>query len=324
MTLFSKRYQQALIDKSVVVATMPARARQRVWMAMNQFNQSWDTVDETNWQSYTSYVAETETLLEREYGEPQLVAYQGAGDQRGPVDFETFIHRCRPSQFLDIVEAYYGELEPGQGREHFEREANRIFQEEGIGWRMSGGQVFQLDSEFLNAEVLARTQELLGAHGYAGALDEFLDARGELTAGETREAIAKAQAAMESAMKTILGAKSGNAKQLIGQLGDAGFFDDLPPETRAAFQEQVLMCLPTLGNRLGRHGQGAEVVEVPRHYAELAVHVAGSFIRYLVERHLVLQEQLDPEPTLGDDLDLTPVAFAGDDFPAPADDDIPF
>ncbi len=59
MTLFSKRYERALFDKRLVVGTVPSRARQRVWMAMELFNAWWDTTDATNWwQSQTSTVDE--------------------------------------------------------------------------------------------------------------------------------------------------------------------------------------------------------------------------------------------------------------------------
>jgi hypothetical protein len=73
------------------------------------------------------------------------------------------------------------------------------------------------------------------------------------------------------------------------------------------------MALPFMGNRLGRHGQGEEVVEVPRHYAEFALHLSGSLIRLLVERHVGLQ------PTVADALTAQAAEFSSS-----ADDDIPF
>lgn len=305
------------MDKSLIVGTVPARARLRIWKTMQRLNGWWDTVSDTGWQSQTSHIDEVAEFLKQEYGASDLVAYTGDGNERAAVDLETFVQRCYPSQLLDVVEAFHGQLEPEAGRGTFEQEANRILREENLGWRMSAGELFKLDSEFLEAEVLARTEELLQANGYAGALDEFREARNDLTAGETREAIAKAQAAFESTMKTILKVSSGSASQLIRQLGDNGFYDDLPEDTRAAFPEQVLMSLPTLGNKLGRHGQGVDVVDVPRHYAELAVHLAGSYIRYLVERELELRPPPEPPPP-------GPPSRT-DDFPAAAlDDDIPF
>lgn len=118
-------------------------------------------------------------------------------------------------------------------------------------------------------------------------------------------------------MKTILGVSEGSAASLIRALVEKDFFGDLPANTQAAaFGEAVLLALPFIGNRLGRHGQGEEIVEVPRNYGELALHVAGSFIRLLVERHIEL------EPPLGKI--VVPAEASADFGSASADDDIPF
>lgn len=44
------------------------------------------------------------------------------------------------------------------------------------------------------------------------------------------------------------------------------------------------MTLPALRNKLGGHGQGTDIVEVPRSIAELAVYLAGAFIVFLAGR----------------------------------------
>ena len=315
MTLFSKRYEQAIFSKRLVVGTVPARARARAWMTMDELNEWRDEVDSTGWQSQTCNLEDTEGFLKREYGAPDLIAFVGDGSDRGVVSFDVFTKRCYPSQFMDVIEVYFSQLGADGKGAKFQQEINRILREENVAWRMSDGEVFKLDSEFLDIEVLARTEELLKENAYKGALDEFREARNDLTAGETREAIAKAQAAFESTMKTILEVSSGTAAELIRGLGDRGFFEDLPEETRAAFGEQVLKSLPTMGNRLGRHGQGADVVEVPRHYAELAVHLAGTFIHYLVERELEIHPPPEPAP---------PEAATSEPYFGPSDDDIPF
>lgn len=67
------------------------------------------------------------------------------------------------------------------------------------------------------------------------------------------------------------------------------------------------MCLPFLRNRLGGHGQGEAVVEVPRTYAELAVHLAGSLLQFCVKRALELkatpsQRKVPPTPAADDEI----------------------
>lgn len=319
MTLFSKRYDRALAQEKLVLCVFSQRVRNRVWQAMNALDDYW----EVGYNEYTSYLDEAAAFLRSEYGVDQLEAYKGEDESRGAVAFKDFVGRCWKKQFLDAIEAFYARINE-ERRGTFQREVNRIFIEERVPWRMADGEFFQLDSEFLEAELLARTEALLDKSGFEGALDELREARNDLTAGDAKGVIAHAQQAFESTMKTILGVSDGNASSLIRALADRGFFDDLPAQTRAAFGESVLMGLPFMGNRLGRHGQGARVVDVPRHYGELAVHLAGSFIRLLVERHVELTDARVQAEVPTDDF---PVAAAANDFDFPAaaaDDDIPF
>ena len=66
------------------------------------------------------------------------------------------------------------------------------------------------------------------------------------------------------------------------------------------------MCLPFLRNRLAGHGQGEIVIEVPRGYAELAVHLCGSLIQFCVKRALELKatpaQRRPPTPEVDDDI----------------------
>jgi hypothetical protein len=76
-------------------------------------------------------------------------------------------------------------------------------------------------------------------------------------------------------MKTILGTEAGSASTLVRKMKEEGYLDDLPESVRSSVSQGVLMSLPTLRNKLGGHGQGEEVVSVPRPYAELAVGLAA-------------------------------------------------
>jgi hypothetical protein len=48
------------------------------------------------------------------------------------------------------------------------------------------------------------------------------------------------------------------------------------------------------GNRLGRHGQGEDVIEVPKDYARLAIEIAAAFLNFITAR---LENQAEPEIT---------------------------
>ena len=102
--------------------------------------------------------------------------------------------------------------------------------------------------------------------------------------GDTKGAIVNACKAFESTLKTALGREDGNARDLLQVFVDRGYCDDVPQGVRAGFRDQVLQALPFLRNKLGGHGQGSGVVEVPKAYGELAVHLAGSFMQFVINR----------------------------------------
>lgn len=135
--------------------------------------------------------------------------------------------------------------------------------------------MFEVDSQFLEAYVVARSYELLKAEGFEGALDELNQARNGLAADNVEGAIHNSCKSLESALKAIVRAEAGSASVLIRQLGDIGFYDGLPDDVARSFGEQVLMALPFMRNRLGGHGQGSVIVDEPRVYDELAVHLAA-------------------------------------------------
>lgn len=122
------------------------------------------------------------------------------------------------------------------------------------------------------------------------------------------DAIFYAAKSLESMMKVLTGIEHANADRLIREMLAQGYFDDLPEGARSSFGEQVLKTLPSLRNRLGGHGQGAAVVQIPQAYGELAVQLAAAFHNFLVTKHLQRQS---PEPpkvqhAITDDFDDVP------------------
>ena len=75
----------------------------------------------------------------------------------------------------------------------------------------------------------------------------------------------------ESVMKVMTGLQHASADQLIKAMLNGGYFDDLPETIRSGFAEQVMKTLPFLRNKLAGHRQGADVVNVPVIYGELAM-----------------------------------------------------
>ena len=127
-----------------------------------------------------------------------------------------------------------------------------------------------------------------------------------------REAIWFSGCSFESSLKTAVMASTGQAKELVQQFSAAGFMDDIPADKAKALVKVTLLGLAVLRNELGGHGQGQNVVMVPRAYGELAVHLAASLNYFVAQQWLrknppPLVDQPAPEVDLG-----------------PPDDGIPF
>lgn len=285
MAVFSKVYRDALKEKRLHVS-LTRVLRRRLWKTMQYLNQdySYHPTPGDNWMTHTSVLDQVPEILKREYGADQLFAYDD-DNKFVPAEDERLVTHGTAAQVLDWVQVFLehlGKIDSNSLRSAT-REINRVFEEESSVWRFIGDSFVKIDSNFAG-EILRSTNDLLDGAGYAGAQAEFREAQTDLSAGDTKGAIRNACSAFESAMKTLLGEEKGTANDLAKRLKDEGYLDDLPESVRSSFAPQVLMALPFLGNRLGRHGQGATVVEVPQCYAELAVHLSGAFISFCIHK----------------------------------------
>jgi hypothetical protein len=298
---FSKRHPKAILVDRTIKISISKRLRRRIWLTLKYHDDDFLTEDTSGFRSYTSFLGELPPKLPRTYGTTELQAF-GPSDQRVAVDLEGFVMGTYPTQVLDVLEFFYDQVDRDRALA-VQGEINNAFEEEGCPWRMADGQFFQVDSQFLLQQVVARTHELLAAEGFQGALDEFREARNDLQAGDYKGAVHNACKSFESVLKTILCRDTGSASTLIRELPDSGFFSDIPEAAARAFGDQVLMALPFLRNRLGGHGQGDAVLTVPRPYSELAVHLAATFILFATNKHLQRQPR-QPEqavPPITDD-----------------------
>jgi hypothetical protein len=286
MSLFSKRHRRALVIEKTLKVSVPGCLRRRVWLVLQEFDFSYHKRPNPydTWTENTSVLTEVEAELRKAYGTHELEAFDSA-NRRGTVNLQGFIEGCYPSQVLDALESAYSLLELEHGV-RLQREINSAFREEGCPWLMTDGAFFRVDSEFLASQVLDRSQELMRAEGFLGALDEFTEARNDLVAGDGKGAIHNACKSFESTLKTVLGVDEGNASKLLERIEGSGVLDEVPLTARKAISTSVLMALPTLRNKLGGHGQGSDRIDVPSHYAALAVHLAGAFSLFVISSHL--------------------------------------
>jgi len=279
MRIFTNRYFKAIVEKKLIVV-IPGRLRRRLHLFLKEMNQRFQIESEIGWNSWTDSFTETISNLKLAYGERELQVKLSDGS-RGSVDtLGAFLDGCYPNQVLDIIEAF---SEFAQDLTSFTDSVNEMFEDCDCPWRLDDREFFAVDQSFFGLRVSEHAELNLRSKAFYGACAEFREARQDLLAGDTKGCISNSQKALESVLKTILQLESGNASTLIRKFVHAGFIDDLPNEFRTSFSDQVMMTVPSLGNRLGRHGQGKNHIEIPISYAQLTLEITAAFLNFLVK-----------------------------------------
>jgi hypothetical protein len=288
LALFSQRYFRALEQQTLTVE-IPDVARRKLWTWLGANNEAVYIQRDPNdrWISNSSILEETEYDLLVEQGWDKI---PGAPAQQGGNPFQNLRHLVLNGEapfVFDTMELAGRRMEPAI-KEAFRQKTNQIFELHGCPWRMSDGEFFKLDGDFVGARLASTAHDALAANHFAGATDEYAKARQYLATGEIREAIYFAGHSFESVLKVLAGPGSehANADRLLKDLSAQGYFDDLPDSVRAGFTDQVLKALPFLRNKLGGHGQGAAVVTIPVAYGDLAVQLAAVLHNFLVSKLL--------------------------------------
>jgi len=306
---FSKLHAKALREKRLSL-NLSSRLRNRLWQLLREYNDSIGVQRDPNdrWIDNSDIATELVPKLHRAYGIESL-EISGSKEEKVTVDLQGFIAGCAPEQVYDVVQLWYDDL-PRDRQRSLQQEINLVLEEESCPWCFCDRDFFQVDSKFLEERIQAQVHELLNAQGHYGAMQEFVEARNDFSAGDFKGTILNACKAYESTMKSILARDSGAADDLIRGLDKAGILDDLPTKLRRPFQTKVLQTVPFMRNELAGHGQGQAVLPVSRELAELCLHVSGSLILFCVRRHLVLNPPEKPTVNAS---------------PAPVEDDnIPF
>ena len=180
-----------------------------------------------------------------------------------------------------------------------------------LPWLLSDGVIFQVDSECM-ADVLGCASRLIRMSGFEGANQEFQEARSNLDSGDYKGAIHRANLALESTMKAVLGIEKERPGRLIREMIDSGKIPSYYNDFMQNF-EQMLRTVNIARNeeKGAGHGQGAEVVQVSRHLAELVLNFCGSLVVFLVNHHIDGTPKPEPEPVQESEKTIS-------------DDDIPF
>jgi hypothetical protein len=181
-----------------------------------------------------------------------------------------------------------------QGADDAIDELNARFLSHGVGYQFSKdeGRIVRVDSEHLHKDAVEPAMRLLAAPGFEGPAQEFADAHQQHRAGNAKDALTAAVRAFESTMKAICDARGwtydknkATAKPLLDVLFAKGL---IPPDLEAHFgglRAALESGLPTIANRMARHGQGSKVKTVDDHIVAFGMHLCAAAIVFLVEAH---------------------------------------
>ncbi len=272
---FTKRHADDLKSKRIK-PYLPSKLRvsiRRILSNYSKWGGDWDEINET--------FIEVEAILQTFYGEEELHAYDSEG-KLVPTDLNGLIASGYPARVLDLIEVF---CDGAENPLECEKELNSVFEIHNSPWRVVNATVYLIDSDYLQNEVIAKTQNLLREHSVFGALEEFTDAISSLTGGRTKDAVVYAHKSVESIMKTCLETeKHLTFGKLLDKLIKSGIIPKYYEEFLVHFEKLALGAVKERNLPGAGHGQGQEATEVSKTLAEFAVNLAGTINLFLIRR----------------------------------------
>jgi hypothetical protein len=284
-TLFSERHDKALRNKLIKIS-LRMELRRSLLRLFNRYSVWGGYGNEENF----SFQKVASAFLDRRGW--QILQWWNGKAMQPASDFNDFIEKGTPHHVLDAIELFKQELDYKEVPS-FVTELNLLFEIHHSNIRYFRGEFYLIDSAFLESEVLSQAQNLLDSSNFEGALEEFLDARSAYLEKDFKRSILMANHAFESTMKAILGIQK-RTGELIKKVCRDGHLPSYYEGFLENFQE-FLNIVPTTRSNEAGHGQGKDVTTVPAPLAELALHLSGSLIVFLIKRHMEIspQESID-------------------------------
>jgi AbiJ N-terminal domain 4 len=252
-------------------------------------------------QVFSTYESIVQTLC-REYGVFSLQERTYGWDHVQELA-NYFLEATDPEKILDIIEltfncidtftrsySYLHRSDADQRANDAIEELNQRFKEHGLGYQYCDSEIIRVDSEFVHAEIVKPALALLHGSEFSGAQAEFLKAHEHYRHGRQKEALTECSKALESTMKSICDKRRwpydkhrDTSQKLIQICFDRGLIPQFWLNQFTALRSTLESGAPTGRNKLGAHGQGASVVEVPSHLTAYALHMSAAAIVFLVE-----------------------------------------
>jgi hypothetical protein len=235
---------------------------------------------------------EVEKVLKKELGVLKL-----ADGSKAEERVLRYFLRADDVHALSVAELFFVHIE-GLVRQRqiqddgFIAEANGRFRQNAVGYQYEAGEIMRVDSLYAHDQVVKPALVLLAQRGFEGANDEFLKAHAHYRSGQYKSAVNEALKAFESIMKCICDERgirrdpAWSASSLIKAMFDNEVIPRKLESHLAGVRAALESGLPTVRNKDAGHGQGQDVIEMPRYVAGHALHLAAANIVLLVESHL--------------------------------------
>ncbi|WP_025822455.1 STM4504/CBY_0614 family protein [Shewanella marina] len=242
-------------------------------------------------------------ILCKEYGVFSLSKQQYKSDFEAVYDY--FLQSKNVEECLDIIELTfkYIELYIKENQYHFTHdcgttqkaddaieELNNRFKESAVGYEYLSREIVKIDSQFIHSEVVKPALMILqGDKIYNGARDEFLSAHSHYRNQRYKETLVDCLKSFESMMKAICDkrgwqyGKTDTAKKLINVCITNNLVPDYMQEQFSHFRALLESGVPTVRNKEGGHGQGAEIKSVSATMVSYTLHLTAVNIVFLGE-----------------------------------------
>lgn len=213
-----------------------------------------------------------------------------------------FIAQIRPSRILDIIELYFIRLHGIRDDRNYQMntknrvpvadsiaDLNKRFQDHSVGFQLEGKKFIRIDSTYLHGEVVRPALAVLGDARFAGPNEEFLAAHEHYRHSRYEECMVECCKAFESTMKTICMLRSwtfdptSTAKTLISVCLAHGLLARYSDQQLTSLRTLFESGIPTVRNKEGGHGQGAERREVSEHLARYVLNMTATTILFFID-----------------------------------------
>lgn len=186
---------------------------------------------------------------------------------------------------FDVIELQY-EVLSAKEKKAFASEINKTFSQNDLPWLLVDGKILKIDAKQFEVDLKQKTMEKIKEltdcdPKFKSAYNELQKAMEFFSKGDYPEAIINAEKCYESVMKITLGVSKGTANDLTNKmLGQLSLPNAISSE---GFQNNVLMTLPYIRNKVASHGAGAADISISKSLANLAINLAASLCTYLIE-----------------------------------------